>query len=381
MSISNEAFYSKSNLLRNPFRANALYNNDPHISVWAGYDDERLLLEKFLIRSRAEQVGNTNLVLLYGDYGTGKSHALLWGANWLNKMTERGKSVAYYIPTLKKDKGKLGFSAAFIEDLVDKTSLLDDLMSFRQFLRGQIASYCEKVQQESDDRVIEKLILPSELARFAQQVHAATEREDIRDLIAPKGLTDYQAVVTFSKIVNLFTIETTVKDETKLYRQSVHLMIDELDVLTTSSPKEVIEANELIRHLYDFCPNRFGLILAVSAEQEIIASLFAPYVLSRIQKQIQFRPFDRDTAVKFITQIMDSVRVNANDQTKKGAFPFEQDALETIMNQLQTRTPRNVVNVMLQVLEELRLADIDPSRGAITTKILEDTEPLQDILY
>ena len=32
----------------------------------------------YLKRSLADQIGNANFLMLYGDYGTGKSHALLW---------------------------------------------------------------------------------------------------------------------------------------------------------------------------------------------------------------------------------------------------------------------------------------------------------------
>jgi hypothetical protein len=274
MVMESKLFYENCNLTSNPFRSNAvILGDDPRIAIWAGNLSEKVQLEKFLSRSRAEQVGNTSLLLLYGEFGTGKSHALLWSVDFLRKQTVGGKSNAYYIPTLRKDKGKLSFASAFIDDLIGKSTLLDDLIQFKRFLVKLIDEY----ENEPEDQVIRKLIPPIDLHKFAIQLYHA-EQDSLAEVIAPKGLNEYQAIITFTNIVNLFVYPIKVKGEVIRFRQSVHLMIDEMDVLRQSSAKELIGANDLIRHLYDFCPNCFGLVLAVSAEQELLTSMFADYI-------------------------------------------------------------------------------------------------------
>ena len=58
-----------------------------------------------------DQIGNSNLVLLYGDYGTGKSHALLWARHQiLDAKKSEFNSVCYYIQTLRKDGKISGFA-------------------------------------------------------------------------------------------------------------------------------------------------------------------------------------------------------------------------------------------------------------------------------
>src|SRR3954454_20389661 len=96
-----EEFYAGCKLTGNPFRSNAVTDEDPRVKIWVGYERQRAQLEKILDRVRADQVGLTNFVLLYGHFGTGKSHALLWARN---RVKETGAGVAYLIPTLKKDK-------------------------------------------------------------------------------------------------------------------------------------------------------------------------------------------------------------------------------------------------------------------------------------
>ena len=159
-------------------------------------------------------------------------------------------------------------------------------------------------------------------------------------------------------------------------------MIDELDVLVSASAKEVIEVNELIRHLYDMCPNCFGLVLALSAEQELLPTVFTEYVLSRMGRQIAFSVLDRQAAVDFAIEIMDAptMRVATDLPDKMGAFPFTREALEAVLGSVSFRTPRKVVNVVQQLIEEARLAELDPVAGPITVEQLDRSAILDDLL-
>jgi hypothetical protein len=381
--MDNAKFYQVCNLSGNPFRSNATFDDDPRLAIWAGQVLEQKQLQKFLARSRAEQVGNTNLLLLYGAFGTGKSHALLWGIHWLRMLNSGGSSVAYYIPTLKKDKGRLTFAGAFRDDLIAKTTLVEDALHYRNFLVQCISQYVTENKIGTDvssDEVIERLIPAVELYNFAKDVHRHDGANAMRELLTPKGQTDYQAMVTFTRLVNLFVYEIKFKEQTKRFRQSAYLMIDELDVLVQASTKEILEVNDLIRHLHDLCPNCFGLVLAVSAEQEILPSIFTEYVLTRVNKQIEFNPFDRETSVEFVVQILDAMRLDKAESARLGSYPFTTDALEAMLGQLSFRTPRKVVNVMQQVIEEARLADLDPGKSPITVEDLDQAGLMEEVL-
>lgn len=383
MPMSNSEYYLASNLTTNPFRSQATLEDDPRLAIWAGQERERALLKKFLARSRAEQVGNTNGLLLYGTYGTGKSHALLWGMHWIKSLTDNGSSSAYYVPTLKKDKGKLTFGAALRDDLVARTTFVEDVFQYRQFLGRAIRQYIDEHNLDSDtsdDVVIERLIPATELLSFAKEIFSL-QGDGLRDYLA-KDRSDYQAMLLFTRLVNLFVHEIHFKNSTSRFRQSVYLMIDELDVLVSASAKEVIEVNELIRHLYDMCPNCFGLVLALSAELEQLPTVFTEFVLSRMGRQIAFSPLDRQSAVEFAVGIMDSepMRVSREDENFMGAFPFTRQALEAVLGELSDRTPRKVVNVLQQLIEEARLADLDPRNGPITVERLDESGVLEDLI-
>ena len=264
-------YYEKANLRDNPFRSNPNFAADPRASIWVGYEKQKKQLDKYLRRSLADQVGNANFLMLYGNYGTGKSHALLWAQNRiLHDEKNTFNSVCYFIPTLRKDKGKLTFAGAFLDDIVAKSDLLANVQAYHNFLTECI-SLCRTAHglghEVPAEKVIEILIPPVELNNFAKEIYHCQKEEDFLKLIAPKTLTDYQAMMIFTRLVNLFVHEMGISETNKRrFKKGAYLFIDELDDLERASVKEAREVNDILRHIYDNCPNCFCMVIALSAE-------------------------------------------------------------------------------------------------------------------
>lgn len=382
MILATDQFYEACNLTGNPFRSNPTHASDSRIDIWVGYERQQTQLIKFLTRTRADQVGNTNFIMLYGGYGTGKSHALLWAQNRiLNVEADEFESVCYFIPTLKKAKGQLSFAGAFQDDIVAKSRLVADILAYRTFLGGCVNQYriAHKIPHETrDDVVIEKLIGAIDLSNFAKEIMASGDSDEkIRKFIAPSTLNDYQAVVTFTRLVNLFVHEIRIEDKVNRFKKAAYLFIDELDDLLRTSVKEARLVNDSLRHLYDACPNAFCMVIALSAEIAEFSTIFEDYILSRIQRRIELSLLDKDDAVAFVVEIMNKSRVDPSGLT--GAFPFEQSAIDAIASQLVEITPRKVVNTMQQVIEEVRLSGLDPAKSAISITDLDDADILSEV--
>ena len=382
MALEPEKFYEAANLKDNPFRSNPIHEYDPRMDTWVGYEKQKNQFVKFMTRTRADQVGNTNFIMIYGGFGTGKSHALLWGTNHVSKSNAAEfNSLAYFVPTLKKDKGKLTFAGAFKEDLVAKTSLVKDVKEFREFLKIQIVRYRQQEKIGSDiteEKLVEKIIPSVELYNFAREILGAENEEQIKDLLVPRGFNDYQAMTTFTRLVNLFVYEFKLDAGAERFKKAVFLMVDELDDLGRCTDKEANEVNDLLRHIYDNCPNCFGLIIALSAEVAELTAYFADYILSRINRHIVFELLDKDDAVTFVKEILDSNRISQGKDVE--FFPFTEEAINAIASQLTEITPRKVVNVMQQVLEEVRLSGFDPQKNPIGLKELDDADIIEEIL-
>ncbi|AQZ49997.1 hypothetical protein [Martelella mediterranea] len=376
-------YYEKANLRDNPFRSNPNFAADPRASIWVGYEKQKKQLDKYLRRSLADQVGNANFIMLYGNYGTGKSHSLLWAQNRiLHEEKKTFDAVCYFIPTLRKDKGKLTFAGAFLDDIIAKSDLMANVQAYHNFLTECI-SLCRTAHGHTHDvpaeKIIELLIPPVELNNFAKEIYHCQKEDDFLKLIAPKTLTDYQAMMIFTRLVNLFVHEMDISETSKRrFKKGAYLFIDELDDLERASVKEAREVNDILRHIYDNCPNCFCMVIALSAEISQLAVLFFDYILSRIHRQIELVVLDKDDAVAFVREILNSNRVDPEGEGE--FFPFEEAAIETIASQLTEITPRKIVTTMQQVIEEVRLAGHDPAEGAVSVDFLDDNEIVEEVL-
>ena len=383
MVIEPSEYYKKCNLRDNPFRSNPTFAADLRARIWVGYEKQRIQLDRYLKRSLSDQVGNANFLMLYGEYGTGKSHALIWAQNRiLYDDSDTFNSVCYFIPTLRKDKGKLTFAGAFQDDILMKSSLLSDVMEFNSFLSECITKFRKESgygHDVSQDKIIEELIPAVELYNFAKEINRCKEKGDYLNFINSRISADYQAMMTFTRLVNLFVHEIKIS-ETELcrFKKGAYLFIDELDDLRTAPVKEAREVNDLLRHIYDNCPNCFCMVIALTAEISQLQVYFMDYILSRIHRQIELVVLNKDDAVSFVKEIFENNRV---DQDGPGDFfPFEEEAIHGIASQLTEITPRKIVNTMQQVLEEVRLVGHDPDEGTISLDILDEHDIIEDIL-
>lgn len=380
--IAAEEFYKACNLRGNPFRSNPAHSSDPRTEIWVGYEKQQQQLVRFLERTRADQVGNANFVMVYGNYGTGKSHALLWAQNHILK-TEKVEfdSVCYFVPTLKKDKGKLTFAGAFIDDLLAKSTLLADVQSYRNFLGPCIFQYRKENNiplDVNEETIIERMIPAVELSNFAKDIFRVDGAPAIRSLLAPRGLTDYQAVTTFTRLANLFVTEIPLDGGSQRFKKAVYLFVDELDDLLRAPVKDTREVNDMLRHLYDSCPNAFCLVIALSAQSAEFTAIFEDFVLTRIQRRIELPLLDKADAVEFVRSVLDNSRVD--EDGPRDFYPFDKSAVDAVASQLVEITPRKVVNTMQQVLEEVRLSGIDPRTTLITISELDTANILEEVL-
>ena len=383
MAMKPEEYYSRSNLKDNPFRSNPNFAADPRARIWVGYEKQKRQLDRYLKRSLADQIGNANFLMLYGTYGTGKSHALLWAQNRvLHDEREMFDSVCYFIQTLRKDKGKLTFAGAYLDDIIAKSNLFNDAQAFQNFLVECISAYriAKKLEPSvAPDLIIEELIVEPELNRIAKSIYKGKDHEELQEMLTPKGLTDYQAMTIFTRLVNLFVHEMRISEtDIRRFKKGVYLFIDELDDLERASLKEAREVNDILRHIYDRCPNCFCMVIAISAEISQLSVLFFDYVLSRIHRQIELVVLDKRDAVHFVRDVLDSNR--ADSQGEGDYFPFEEAAIETIASQLTEITPRKIIMTMQQVIEEARLAGHDPAQGSVSVDFLDEHEIVEEVL-
>lgn len=368
-----KAFYTASNLKSNPFRQNPLLETDPRAGIWVGYEAEQQTFMRLLNQCRSDYIGNANLVLLYGELGAGKTHALMYARHQiLVEEKEKFNSVVYHIGSLRNDD-KITFAATFDRDIVKKSGIVADVAGFRQHLD----ELCVKYRQAhgatlAKDVIIDAIIPSRELASLAKEIVHAEADEQIREILVPSNpkLGEFGTVERFSALINLFVLVVEVEGEDYQWKKAAYLLIDELNLLVDSSAKEQRMANEIIRNIYDHCPNCFGFVLAFTASVATVSLLFDEWVLDRVSRQINMQTLPQNEAKEFIAGILRHERI---DDGEADVFkPFDEGAIDAIVSQMSSITPRRIMKTMERITEMARTANFDPAGGLITSEFLDE---------
>lgn len=369
--LAPKAFYEASNLKGNPFRQNPTLESDPRAGIWVGYDNEKRDFLRLLNQSRSDYIGNSNLVLLYGELGAGKTHALMWARHQiLMAHKDKFNSVVYYIGSLRNDD-KITFAQTFERDIVNKSAIISDVAEFRQYLDELCVSY-RKIHGAhiEKDHVIEAIIPSRELATLAKEIIHAETPEAIRKVLVPPKLGEFGTVGRFAALINLFVMDIRLGDDDRSFKKAAYLLIDELNLLVDATAKEQRMANEIIRNLYDSCPNRFGFVLAFTASVAAVSLLFDEWVISRVSKQIVMRTLPQQEAKDFIAGILEHERIS--EPEPNSYRPFDEGAVDSIVAQMSSITPRRIMKTMERVTEMVRTSGFDPNTGLSTSDYLDE---------
>lgn len=376
--ISAADFYAACKLTENPFRENPAVASNERASIWVGYNREREKLLRILQQARADQIGSTRMFLLYGNFGTGKSHAFLWAQNViLHQERQEYNACVYYIRSLKTHGGKFSFFRAFQEYVVKQSRLLEDLKEFRSFLQTEVSLYKRNFDIPStkeNKEVIRTIFEAPELVNLATTIFESSG--SLEHVVTVSD--DFDSIQRFSTLVNLFTFPIpNPEGDPARYKKAVYLFIDELDDLGGTTVKEARLVNDHIRHLYDYSQGCFCLGLALSAELSELSMYFLDYVLTRVDRNIELTQLDREQALEFVRGMLKHGR----DGDVDDFFPFEQQAIEHIIDRMVQITPRSIVKSMFETIEHVRIEGFLPSEdNLVTLDKLDELGVLEDVL-
>ena len=377
---SSEFYNNKCNLTLNPFRSNAIYETDPRSGIWVGHNNEKNKLERKLRVIRADQVGQSHMVIIYGELGAGKSHSLLWARHLiLEKNREEFNAAVYYIQSIKTDKVSIG--SAFEQNIVKKSDLKKDLKDFRNFIKTQILRYREdnkRPDDKSEEELLEEILPSSELKNFLKPLLKCESIEEAEKFIyskfSSKNWTDNEAINFISQVTNSFVFQFPSGQR---FKKGVYLLIDEFDTIINSPMKEQTLVNDHFRHLYDNCPESLGVFFGLSGSAAELPMAFQQPILSRVSGEIFLDILDRDQGKEFIRQILESHRLNGEEPNKNDFYPFNEDTINEILGILTTITPRKIMKNFHNIIEQIRLSDKEFE--IIDYSLLEDIGVIEDL--
>lgn len=364
-------------LTANPF---TLVPNE-EVTVWAGYEELKSQLLDIVDSCRSDRVGLSEFAVMYGDYGTGKSHALRYLRYWISdREKDDFNSPCVYLNTMKVAPS-MSFVVLYrrimellLPHIRETAEWLDFAVEDTAKQRAP-GSSLQELEAAKDQIYREGSATPgfpalSLLLRGIKNQKDEALRILFGDKIAGTGAmgryrsynmtgpidSEYDATKCLGAYVNLCTRGAGALSDGDLLgrNKAFYFFFDELEIVEDLPPREVLSLNQGLRDLINACPENCCFLFGMSGDVRDIYGLLTPAVLRRMSREpLPISPLDSDEAVDFLVQVLKGYRADRNDPDE---YPFERQALFAIAEDTQSRTPSELFRGCRRVLEKTVLS-------------------------
>jgi len=353
--------FERFNLRSNPFRMTPAVNESE--IIWAGFPEIKAKFESRIKKSM--KIPNSSLVLNWGEYGSGKTHASRYfgKSDILEAIaTEIHEKPPFFI-SINLSKGKNPPYETFIS-IIDKI----DFAKIRTQFNGdipEINTYIDRISDNLHIRSVLKAIFSDldamNLKRYLYGLSSAKEMKELSDKYQIIRKLSHDS--DYSKLTaGLFSCLTF----SKKHYSCVLSWIDEFEDIAILSNVNIEKTNNFLRELLDNTPNNLLVFLNLTqtamVNVEDLGQYLSEAVKSRIKERIHFDIPSQDDFIQYLKELFKEYRITPEVQLP--LFPF---ADETTVRSIL----RDLGNVSLRRLNEafsllLELADLDSQETPLT---------------
>ncbi|MBT9132778.1 MAG: hypothetical protein DDT32_00895 [Syntrophomonadaceae bacterium] len=348
------------------------------VTVWAGYKELLQQLLDIVESCRSDQVGLSEFAVLYGDLGTGKSHALRYLEYWITEARKDEFNAAVVHLETPKVAPMMNFVAIYrkiIENLVPhirESAEWLDMVIEDSVRKEKPSARRDELDTAIDEKYRDPNITPSfpPLALLLKGIKE--NKPDAMSLLsgqAPKGIkldtyglirpidTEYDAAKSLGAYVNLCTRGTSALSEGGVLarNKAFYFLLDEIEVMLDFKPAEALSINHGLRDLINACPENCCFLLGMTGDVRTIFAILDQYVMGRMSHNpIEIPPLEVEQVVTFLKEVLKGYRSDPSDPDE---YPFHEDALRKIAEETQRKTARDVFRSCRRVLEKAVLAN------------------------
>jgi len=323
--------FDKFQLKTNPFRMMPANSQE---LVWAGFPEVKGKLERRIKRSI--QIPNSSLILNWGEYGSGKTHA----AKYFNK-----KSVLQELAGEKQSPFSLDISFPKSKEPVKDiyTQIIDklDISDLQQQIVNaniDISAALDFVTNNIFIRNVLKLIFDKSKDLFGSGENSTLLKgylygtADLKQL-ADKGVqrklsTDNDYTEFLAALFSLITYQK------KAY-SCVILWIDEFEDISILNSVNISNANNFIRTILDKTPDNLLIFLNLTQtammDVEDLGEYLQEAVKSRIKDRIELSMPSKEDLKLYLKELLSFTH---KASVTSDYFPFDEDVIDKVFEDL-----------------------------------------------
>ncbi len=321
------------NLKSNPFRLTPAINSSE--IIWAGFPEIKSQFESRI--KRTLKISNSSLILNWGEYGSGKTHAARFFGKKeelekLSREVER-KVPFFVLITLPKGKSPID---DFFTSIIDKVDLTDLRVKFKDS-RENIFEFIDVIGDNVFINNVTKLFFNDEVNEnlLRRYLYGSTNAEDTRNLVAYGIQRKLNPDTDYAKLLAMFFSCITYNE--KNY-SSVILWIDEFEDIAILSKSNGDKTNSFLRELLDNTPNNLLVFLNLTQSAlfniEDLGEYISEALKSRIKARINFELPSKEELFIYVKELLDAHHVDSEINKDKPYFPFTKEVIEEVIEKL-----------------------------------------------
>lgn len=310
-------------LLESPFGAVP----DDDVTHWAGMRRTRDVLDDAVRSVRPDDVETSECVIMCGDYGAGKSHALryfTWKVNSTEGYGDGPRGLAIYMSQVAIESNPK--FASLYPQIIEQLEREVQPVVAENVQQAVIASY-----PESDrDQVLS-----------LQRGDGFLKLKDAKD--------DIEAA---SNLASIFRIMTTPTQGNQPAYGAVYLFLDEMETLHHQAKVPAIHTYYgALRALINAVGQHFALIVSYTLQTVELEASVPQFFMERVTRPlVEIPPLEQEEAKEFIMDYL-AARRPEGFSNENIFHPFSEEAIDAILERETELVPRRILRHMRRVFE------------------------------
>jgi len=373
----------------------------PEEAVWAGLSRLKGQFKELFIE--ALTTSTTQVVLNWGAWGSGKTHAAIYFGTRDRLPQVEGKQVKdAWILYIRTPKDPAQADVILYRDVIETIRF----SRLRRVIRDIISEHGERTALEILQDVVESEALGKALwllglekketgqLRLLEGTEESAEwrrlleayffsqstKSDLKRLGLSRGIDNSQDRFRILGGVMQCLIGLAPTEEIE-HHSRVILWIDEMEDLIYFTSRQYRPFTQGLRDLIDRLPAYFTLLmnftLAAPEAFEDATVVLGQALMDRVTHQIYFQEPNEDEAYEYVCDLLRQFRTE--DPANRGlpmTYPFSEDALQSIITALPSRTPRDLNQRCGDIISKALQRGIitAPGEGIISEKFVAALE-------